>query len=260
MAASKSERAYALALEQGTAEWLAFKAGKVGASRVADIIAKRKDGASSSSRATYRGELIAEQLTGVPTESYKSPAMQWGNDCEPMARSAYQFDQWCAVQQVGCALHPTIENALASPDGLVGDHGLVQIKCPLTATHLETVVNGPAAIPERYIVQMQWEMACTGRRWCDYVSFDPRLPEAMRIYIRRFDRVDGRIKELEAEVAAFLSEIKTYLKALAKKYPKVDVVGLAGQQRYLDPHDEMRRGEEWCNRIEQAVNDRRELI
>lgn len=209
-----SEREYALALEQGSPEWLEYKVGKVGASKIADITATLRDGRYGASRATYRGELIAERLTGVSADSYKSPAMQWGNDCEPLARNAYQFDQMVAVTRVGCILHPLIEGALCSPDGLVGNDGLVEIKCPLTSTHVDFMLG--AKINDRYIQQMQWQMACTGRQWCDYVSFDPRLPADLRLWIERVERDNERIEDIEREVQGFLQDLAHHLAALDK--------------------------------------------
>jgi putative phage-type endonuclease len=210
----QSERDYALALEQGSQEWLAFKVGKVGASQIANITAKLRDGRYGASRATYLGELIAEQLTGVAAESYKSTAMQWGNDCEPLARSAYQFHKMVAIERVGCVLHPLIDGTLCSPDGLIGRDGMVEFKCPNTSTHVDFVLG--AAIPDRYIQQMQWQMACTGRVWCDYVSFDPRLPEDLRMWVERIERDNKRIGQLEAEVRGFLQDLEHQITSLNK--------------------------------------------
>ena len=169
-------------MEQGTAEWHAARCGKVTASRIADVIAKTKSGPSAS-RGNYMAELVCERLTGVPQDSYKSPAMEWGTNNEPLARLAYESAGGVLVTEVGFVSHPTIIDAGASPDGLVGDDGLLEIKCPNTATHIDTLLSGK--VPERYNTQMQWQMACTNRQWCDYVSFDPRLPESMQLFITR---------------------------------------------------------------------------
>jgi putative phage-type endonuclease len=210
--ATKREKEYALALEQGSPEWHEFKVGKVGASKIADITAKLRGGTYGASRATYLGELIAERLTGVAADGFKSPAMQWGSDTEPMARAAYQFRTLSPVARVGCVLHPKIEDALCSPDGLIGSDGLVELKCPNTSTHCDFMLG--AAIPDRYIQQVQWQLACTGRIWCDYASFDPRLPEDLRLWVHRIERDDNRIEELEDEVKGFLRDLELRLKDL----------------------------------------------
>lgn len=202
-------------LIQGSAEWHAIRCGKVTASRVADIVAKTKTGPSAS-RANYAAELIAERLTGVPAEGYTNAAMQWGTDQEPAARMAYEFYWNEDVAEVGFVPHSTIGETGASPDGLVGSDGLVEIKCPNTATHIETLLKG--AVPSKYITQMMWQMACTGRQWCDFVSFDPRLPESMQLFVKRVDRDDAVIAELEAEVVVFLNEVRSTVIQLRKRY------------------------------------------
>jgi putative phage-type endonuclease len=185
---------------QGTPEWHELRRGKVTASRVADVVAKTKSGPSAL-RANYMAELIAERLSGTPAEAFISAAMQWGTDMEP---------------QVGFVIHPTIVQAGASPDGLVNDDGLIEIKCPNTATHLETLLG--QAVPAKYETQMQFQMACTGRQWCDFVSYDPRMPESMRLFIKRVERDDKRIKELETEIAGFLLEVAVKLSELNSLY------------------------------------------
>ena len=200
---------------QGSPEWHAIRLGKVTASRVADVIAKTKTGASAS-RANYMAELIAERLTGEPAEKFTNIAMQWGTEKEPDARSAYEFRTDATVREIGFVIHPTIDASGASPDGLVNDDGLVEIKCPNTATHLDTLLG--QEVPAKYITQMQWQMSCTGRKWCDFVSFDPRLPESMSLFVKRVQRDDKRIKELETEVAGFLLEMSVKLSQLNSLY------------------------------------------
>lgn len=200
---------------QGSDEWKAARCGKVTASRVADVIARTKSGYSAS-RANYMAELIAERLTGTPAEGFTNAAMQWGTDQEPVARSAYEFFASVEVEQVPIVEHPTIAMCAASPDGLVGEDGLVEFKCPNTATHIETLLEGQ--IPAKYITQMMWQMACTGRKWCDFVSFDPRLPESMRMFTKRVARDDAQIASLEKEVTAFLAELAVTVKDLLAKY------------------------------------------
>ncbi len=202
-------------IEQGSAEWKALRLGKVTASRVADVVAKTKSGWGAS-RANYMAELIAERLTGVPAESYTNAAMAWGTEKEPEARSAYEFRTDATVEQIGFVDHPAIPMTGASPDGLVGDDGMVEIKCPNTATHLDTLLG--QSVPDKYVVQMLWQMACSGRKWCDFVSYDPRLPEAMRLFVQRLHRDDKRIAVLEMEVVTFLDELNHKLTVLRDRY------------------------------------------
>lgn len=200
---------------QGSEEWHALRCGRVTASRVADVVAKTKSGWGAS-RANYAAELIAERLTGEPAERFTNAAMQWGTDHEPDARAAYEFFRDAAVVEIGFVDHPSIAMTGASPDGLVGDDGLVEIKCPNTATHLDTLLS--QTVPAKYVTQMLWQMACTGRKWCDFVSFDPRLPESMSMFVKRVERDDKRIAELETEVAAFLEEISAKIEQLNSLY------------------------------------------
>lgn len=202
-------------MEQGGEEWIAARLGKVTASRIADMLARTKSGWSTS-RANYAAELVTERLTGIQTDSFKSAAMQWGTDVEPVAKVAYEFVRDAAVEPVGFIDHATIPMAGASPDGLVSDDGLVEVKCPLTATHIATLLDGK--VPSRYVLQMQWQMACTGRAWCDFVSFDPRLPEEMRLFVHRVPRDDAKIAEVENEVVLFLNEVDATVRALTKRY------------------------------------------
>lgn len=202
-------------IEQGTQEWFAARMGKVTASRVADVVAKTKTGYGAS-RANYAGQLIAERLTGVVVEGFTNDAMRWGTENEPEARTAYQFATDCDVEQVGFVPHPTITESGASPDGLIGDIGMLEIKCPNTSTHIETLLGGK--VPEKYITQILWQLSCTGRKWCDFVSYDPRMPEEMRLFIHRVHRDDKRIDELESEVIGFLAEVDEKVKLLSRKY------------------------------------------
>lgn len=200
---------------QRTEDWYAARLGKVTASRVADVIAKTKTGYSAS-RANYMAELICERLTGAKGESYQNAAMVWGTETEPKARAAYEAETGFLVEGVGFVPHPTITMSGASPDGLVGEEGGVEIKCPNTATHIDTILS--EAIPGKYITQMQWQMACAGRKWCDFISYDPRVPEKMQLWIKRVERDDKLIDELEKEVFNFLEELETKIDALKEKY------------------------------------------
>jgi putative phage-type endonuclease len=202
---------------QGSPEWHAIRCGRVTASRISAVVAKTKTGVSAT-RATYMGELLAERLTGQVSERFKSPAMQWGNDTEADARAAYSFYSGQDVVELGFAVHPTISQSGASPDGLVGEYGLVEIKCPNTSTHIATLLGGND-VPSEYRTQIHWQLACTGRQWCDFVSFDPRLPEHMRLFVRRIDRCDQTIADLETEVRKFLAELDATIAELRAKFP-----------------------------------------
>lgn len=200
---------------QGSDEWKQLRLGKVTASRVADVIVKTKSGYSAS-RANYMAQLIAERLTGVPAESYTNAAMQHGVETEPEARAAYEFYKGATVEQVAFVPHPKIEQAGCSPDGLLGSDGLIEIKCPNTATHLETLLG--KTVPGKYEAQIQFQLACTGRAYCDFVSYDPRMPEHMRLFVKRMARDDKRIKEIEEEIASFLLEMAVKLSELNSLY------------------------------------------
>jgi putative phage-type endonuclease len=192
-------------MNQQTPEWFAQRVGKVTASRIADVIAKVKSG-EAASRANYRAQLVAERLTGVPAESYTNAAMQWGTETEPYARMAYEADTGNLVLETGFVLHPDIGFAGASPDGLIGDDGLVEIKCPNTATHIEYLLNNN--VPEKYKPQMAWQMACTGRKWCDFISYDPRLPDDLKLFKATYRHDPEYIDELEKAVTQFLKEVE----------------------------------------------------
>jgi len=198
-------------IEQGSPEWFAIRCGKVTASRVADIIATTKSGYSAS-RANYEAQLICEILTGKPAESFTNSAMQWGTDTEPLARAQYELKTGNMVNQIGFVVHPTIEQAGASPDGLVGEDGLIEIKCPNTATHLDTLVE--QKVPSKYITQMTWQMLCTSRKYCDFVSYDPRLPENLQLFVQRIELDTDYAKKLEAEVVKFLSDLNVKVNKL----------------------------------------------
>lgn len=202
-------------VEQRTEEWFQERLGKVTASRISDITAKTKSGYAAT-RANYMAELLCERLTGERKEGFTNAAMQWGTDMEPDARRIYEFMTDIPVSEVGFVTHPSIPASGASPDGLVGKNGLIEIKCPNTATHIETLLGNP--IDGKYVKQMQWQMACTGREWCDFVSYDPRLPERMQIHIRRVPADQAIISEIEEEVLKFLAELEAKEEALSSKF------------------------------------------
>ena len=200
-------------IEQRTEAWHQQRLGRVTASRVADVIAKTKTGASAS-RDNYATQLILERLTNKQAEFYSNAAMQWGTETEPMARQAYELKRGVFVDEVGFIDHPTIEMSGASPDGLVGKNGLVEIKCPESKTHMEYLLNGKA--PAKYIPQMMWQMACTGREWCDFVSFDPRFPENLQILVVKVEYDPTYVKMLELEITQFLDDVSKKVEILRK--------------------------------------------
>lgn len=204
-------------MKQNTEEWRLARCGHVTASRVHDIIATTRSGGFSAGRKNYMAELVAERLTGTPAPTYVSPAMAYGTECEAEARFEYALDTEVEVEEVGFLLHPMIGEAGASPDGLVGPDGLVEFKSPNTATHIDTLLG--KKIPIEYITQMQFQMGVTGRQWCDWVSYDKRLPRHMQMVVRRVRRDDAVIEKLNAEVITFLRELAETVDLLRKRYP-----------------------------------------
>ena len=202
-------------IEQGTDAWRQIRLGKVTASRIGDLMAKTRTGPSAS-RAAYMGELVAERLTGQPIEKFQSAAMKQGTELEPQARAAYGFLSGLTVEEVGFVPHPRINAAGCSPDGLVGDLGLVEIKCPQAHTHIETLLG--AEIAKGYLGQMQFQLACTGRLWCDFVSFCPLMPAGMDTHIRRVERDNVYIAEMEVEIGKFLAELDAKIAALRARF------------------------------------------
>ena len=187
-------------MEQGTPEWHAARCGKVTASRIADLMAKPKK-PGEGLRATYMSELLAERLSGIQPESYVSDDMRWGSEQEAAARDAYAFMEGRDVERVGFVDHPTIPMAGASPDGLIGVDGLLEIKCPKTSTHLETIRL--ERVPEKYLAQIHWQAACTRAGWCDFVSYDPRLQPELRYFCQRVEIDPGYVTVLELAVIDF---------------------------------------------------------
>ena len=199
-------------MEQRTDEWFAARIGKVTASRVADVIAKTKSGYGAG-RANYLADLVVERLTGQKAQGFSNAAMEWGTEQEPNAKAAYSAKTGILVEEVGFIDHPTVAMSGASPDGFA-EEGLIEVKCPNTSTMLEFILDGKP--PQKYVTQMQWQMACTGRPWCDFVSFDPRLPERLQLLVVRVPRDDAYIAMLETEVKKFLAELDDNLNKLEK--------------------------------------------
>jgi putative phage-type endonuclease len=203
-----------IAVEQGTPEWHQIRLGKVTASRVADILAKTKTGPSAS-RSNYLIELALQRVTKTLEESYTNSAMEWGIQTEPQARVAYEVKTNNFVDQVAFIDHPTISNFGCSPDGLVGSDGLIEIKCPNSATHWSYIKDN--APPNKYYIQMQAQMAVTGAKWCDFVSFDPRMPERSQLLIVNVPRDPEFISSMEEEIKQFLSEVEVEVNLMEKR-------------------------------------------
>lgn len=203
-------------MEQRSEEWFAARLGKLTASRVADALATTAKGWGAG-RKNYAAELLCERLTGAQQERFTNAAMAWGTETEPQARAAYEFMRDVTVEEVGFVPHPSIPMSGASPDGLVGDDGLIEIKCPNTATHIETLLSGK--IEQKYLLQMRWQMACTGRLWCDFVSFDPRLPVELQMWVSRVERpADDVMEDFERQIREFLAELDATEAALRSRY------------------------------------------
>jgi len=203
-----------VAVQQGTPEWHQLRLGKVTASRVADILAKTKTGPSAS-RGNYLIELALQRVTKTIEESYTNAAMEWGTQTEPQARVAYEVSTGNFVDQVAFIDHPSIAGFGCSPDGLVGDDGLIEIKCPNSATHWSYIkANEP---PTKYFIQMQAQMAVTGAKWCDFVSFDPRMPERSQLLIVKVPRDSEFIFNMEEEIKQFLSEVEAEVNLMEKR-------------------------------------------
>lgn len=203
-------------MEQRTDEWYTARLGKVTASSLHKVMAKTKTGYGAD-RANYMAQLVLERVTGNKADSYSNAAMQWGVEQEPFARAAYEAAKGVMVDEVGFIPHPTIEAAGASPDGLVGDDGMVEIKCPDSKTALEcwlTWAQGGNPIENKYFAQMQWQMRCADRSWCDYVVFDPRMPAKAQLFVVRVERDDTWLNAAEQEVVQFLTEVDAKVTAL----------------------------------------------
>ena len=203
-------------LQQGTDAWRIARCGSVGASDAPRVVRKIKSGGYSADRESLMADKVLERLTGVPVEPYKSAAMLQGTAREPDARMLYSMIKDVEVEEVGLVPHPGVMGSHASPDGLIGLDGLVEIKCPLPAAHLDTLIT--ETISNDYLVQMSWQMACTGRAWCDYVSFNPDFPARMQMFVKRVPADAKFIGELEREIAGFIRELEQKVERLTRRY------------------------------------------
>ena len=208
-------------VEQRSDDWYSLRLGKVTASRIADVMAKTKSGWGAG-RKNYMAELAAERLTRSPANNYVNAAMQFGIDNEPDAIAAYEFFSDHQVGKIGFVDHPSIPMTGASPDGLVLTSGLIEVKVPNTATHIDTLLT--EKLPRKYLLQIQWQIACTARDWNDYISFDPRMPESMQYFVKRIQRDNKLIGEIESAVSVFLEELEIMVSKLTAKYDAKEAV------------------------------------
>lgn len=203
-------------MEQNTTEWLQARAGKITASRMCDVMAfGKRDGKPLKSRQDYIGDIVAELLTGEPKDQVRAKPLDWGHDVEAAARTAYEAETGEIVQQVGFMVHPLLPYIGCSPDGMIGGNGQTQIKCPSNpAVHIVTLRDG---MPEEHIAQVQGEMFVTGREWSDFVSFDPRMPEHLRLYRQRIHRDEKYIEQLANACESLWAEVQTYINYLNQR-------------------------------------------
>lgn len=189
--------------EQGSIEWLMARIGFCSGSRFADVLDFTQKGKPGAKRTTYLWELVSERLTGKPVERFVNAAMEWGTAYEGEARMAYEAFTGNMVAEQGFLHHPTVAMCGGSVDGLVDDDGMVEFKCPSTSTHLKTVLSGEC----EHLPQIMGYLWITGRKWCDFVSYDPRLPAPLNLYIKRIDADAEYITNLDREVQKFLAEV-----------------------------------------------------
>jgi putative phage-type endonuclease len=190
---------------QGSDAWFKCRVGKVTASKINEVMAKLKSKGEAAGRKNYRVQLAVERLTGQKAESFTSGPMLWGIDQEPMARNAYMFESGTNVEEIGFIDHPFIPMTGCSPDGTINVDGMIEIKCPNSATHVDWMLAG--VVPSEHINQMMWQMECAQRQWCDFVSYDPRLPPDLQLFVRRIERDDVLIGEIKSEVIRLLAEV-----------------------------------------------------
>ena len=206
--------------KQGTSDWFTARLGVASGSHCADILGTLKKGGENAARANYRAKIVAERLSGMlDVDGFVSPAMMWGTDVEPLARAAYEIKTGNEVDTIGFALHDSIENMGGSPDGLVGEDGIIEIKCGNTNTHLKWRDAG--IVPPEHEPQISFYLALTGRKWADFISYDPRLPERHRIFVVRMERDDARCAEIEDAVRQFNAECDAMIARLDALNPAI---------------------------------------
>jgi hypothetical protein len=206
-------------LVQRSPEWFAARAGRLGASKVAEAIGRlKRSGERTKAASDLMFEIAAERITGEPAKRVN--ALHWGADHEDEGRRAYAFMTNAEVKQVGFITHPTIADSGCSPDALVGDDGGLELKCPTSSVHLQTLLAD--AIPEDHVPQIVWNLACTGRAFWDFASFDPRFPPGLQLFVKRAERDEAAIAAMEAEVVAFLAELDGKIAALVERFGPLD--------------------------------------
>lgn len=199
---------------QGTPEWFEARAGSLGSSQLSAAIARAQSGTGRGTTSkNLMIDLALERITGKPLETFQSQAMLVGKEREPRARELYSLVRDVEVREVGLVRHPRLKGTHSSPDGLIGEDGCVEFKCPNRRTHFETILSRKS-IDRRYILQVQWHMACTGRMWCDFVSYNPDFPPNAVFFVKRIDRDDAFIEALEEEVRDFLFEVESRVREL----------------------------------------------
>ena len=191
---------------QGSDQWLLHRVGKLTGSRMADAMAFLKSGAETEARRKLKLQILAERLTGRMTETYQTEAMKWGIEQEPFAKAHYEETTGELITNCGFALHDTLDGWGASPDGLLGKMGLIEIKSPATTTHLDYFTTG--VVPEKYKPQMLCQLAVTERRWCQFMSFDPRLPEEWRSFVVRYEPSEEELSAVKDHAERFLTEVE----------------------------------------------------
>jgi putative phage-type endonuclease len=205
-------------LKQGTDEWRQARCGSIGSSDAPRMVRKLKSGDYSADREQLLAEKLIERMTGTPFAGFKSAAMAQGVEREPLARMTYELVRGVTVEEVGLVTHPTIEGVHASPDGYVGEKGGIEIKCPLAAAHMNALLSETVA--GDYLVQMHWQMACSGRAWTDFISFHPDFPPAMQMWVKRVPRDPARIAELESAARVFIGELQARIGRLTRRYAR----------------------------------------
>lgn len=199
-----------IAAQQGSGEWLRERMGQCTASRFKDVLDFTKAGKEGAKRAAYKMECVIARVTGITPQHFVTDAMQWGTDHEPMARMAYESLTGAMVEATGYIPHPTIKMCGGSPDGLIDDDGGVEFKCPNTSTHIKTMLSGEC----EHLPQIQGYLWITGRKWFDFVSYDPRMPQGLRLYVQRINRDEEYILSLSTAVVVFLREVDDMCKRL----------------------------------------------
>lgn len=192
---------------QGSPEWLEARKGMLTSCRIAAACSFNKSGKESEKRAKMKLEILYELITGRAMEHYVSPAMEFGIENEGRARAEYEYIKKVNVEEAGFVLHPSLDRCGASPDGVINGEGLLEIKVPNTLTHLEYLRDG--IVPSEYMPQITWQLACAGpeAKYCDFVSFDPRLPDELQMFVVRVDRDEKKIAEQENQAVIFLEEV-----------------------------------------------------